>query len=68
MSVLPEIQTAGWWLIREVNTAKSTRLRILGFARDPNLAIVLAFAAIGLLLSVRYPPSAETAIQLAQMF
>jgi hypothetical protein len=68
MSMKSEIETAGWRLIRAVDTAKSPRLRILGSARGPDLAVVVAFVAIGLLLSVLFPLSAETVIQLGQMF
>jgi hypothetical protein len=67
MSVASEIQTAGWRLIRGVTPAKSTQLRFVSFARDPDLIVVLGFVVVGLVLSVLFPLSTETTIQLAQM-
>jgi hypothetical protein len=66
MSVRSEIQIAGWRLTRRL-PAKSTLHIALSSARDLDPILVLAFAAVGLLLTVLSPLSAETAMQLAQM-
>jgi len=67
MAVKPEIQAAGWQSARELPTAKSVQHRIFEFARDPDLAVIVAFVIVGLLLSVLFPLSEQTAIQLAQI-
>jgi hypothetical protein len=67
MSVVSEIQTSEWRLVHWVNTAKRTRLRILSFAGDPNLIVVLAFVVVGLILSLLFPLSPEMAMELAPM-
>jgi hypothetical protein len=67
MSVMAEIRTGRFQLTRRLQATKSTQAEALGLVRDPNLAIVLTFAVVGLLLSILFPLSEETAIQLAQM-
>jgi hypothetical protein len=63
MSVISEIQIAGRRLTCGLPIAKDT----VSSERDLDLIVVLAFAGIGLLLTVLFPLSAETAIQVAQM-
>jgi len=65
MSIVSEVKTSEWRLVRGINTAKGTQLRILSFARDPNLIVVLGFVIVGLILSVLFPLSPEIVIQLA---
>jgi hypothetical protein len=67
MSVIAEIQTAGWHLARGLRSAIDSKQKGLRFAVNRDLVVVLAFALVGLLLSVLFPLSAETASQLGQM-
>jgi hypothetical protein len=67
MSVIAKIRTARLQLTPSPETVKSSQSKALGFVRDPNLIVVLGFPVGGLLLSVLFLLSAETATRLAQM-
>jgi len=68
MSVIREIRTAKPLLTTRLKTTKCTQSETLSFMRDPDLAAVLAFVVVGLLLSVLFPLSGDMAAQLVQMF
>jgi hypothetical protein len=67
MSVMAEIRTERLQLTRRPQAAKGMQSETFSFLRDPDLAVVLTSAVVGLLLSVLFPLSEATTIQLAQM-
>jgi len=67
MSVIAKIRTARLRLTPTLETAKSSQSKALDFVRDPNLIVGLGFPVVGILLSVLFLLSAETATRLAQM-
>jgi hypothetical protein len=67
MSVIAEIRTERSQLTRRPQAAKGMQSETFSLVRDPDLAVVLTFAVVGLLLSILFPLSEATAIQLAQM-